>query len=76
MRPKQPLSLPAVDPQQEPWVEPGLDSFTEFVTTTEARLRIALSAAHGLETGREAAAEALAYNERRFTFRRARPWRP
>ena len=31
------------------------------MTTTEARLRIALSAAHGLETGREAAAEALAY---------------
>jgi len=37
------------------------DSFTEFVTATEARLRVALSAAHGLERGREAAAEALAY---------------
>jgi RNA polymerase sigma-70 factor (ECF subfamily) len=36
-------------------------SFVEFVTATEARLRIALSAAHGLERGREAAAEALAY---------------
>ena len=37
------------------------DSFTDFVTTTEARLRVALSAAHGPEGGREAAAEALAY---------------
>jgi RNA polymerase sigma-70 factor (ECF subfamily) len=41
--------------------ETKADSFTEFVTTTEAPLRVALSAAHGLERGREAAAEALAY---------------
>ena len=41
--------------------ETKADSFTEFVTTTEERLRVALSAAHGLESGREAAAEALAY---------------
>lgn len=37
------------------------DSFTAFVTETEARLRIALSAALGVDRGREAAAEALAY---------------
>ncbi len=41
--------------------ETKADSFVEFVTRTEARLRIALSAAHGSERGREAAAEALAY---------------
>jgi RNA polymerase sigma-70 factor (ECF subfamily) len=37
------------------------DSFTEFVTETEERLRIALTATHGPDRGREAAAEALAY---------------
>ena len=37
------------------------DSFVEFVTITESRLRVALSAAHGSERGRDAAAEALAY---------------
>jgi RNA polymerase sigma-70 factor (ECF subfamily) len=37
------------------------DSFVEFVTITESRLRVALSAAHGPERGREAAAEALTY---------------
>lgn len=37
------------------------DSFTEFVTETEERLRIALIATHGPDRGREAAAEALAY---------------
>ncbi len=37
------------------------DAFTEFVTSTEAHLRIALTAAFGPDLGREAAAEALAY---------------
>jgi len=37
------------------------DSFTEFVTATEAPLRVALTAAHGPDSGREAAADALAY---------------
>ena len=41
--------------------ETKADSFTEFVTTTEAKLRVALSAAHGPDRGREATAEALAY---------------
>lgn len=37
------------------------DGFVEFVQTNERRLRHALTAALGLEAGREAAAEALAY---------------
>lgn len=37
------------------------DTFTDFVMATEERLRHALTAAHGPERGREAAAEALAY---------------
>lgn len=41
--------------------ETKADSFTEFVTAHEKRLRVALTAAHGPERGREAAAEALAY---------------
>jgi len=41
--------------------ETKADSFTEFVTETEERLRIALTATHGPDRGREAAAEALAY---------------
>ena len=36
-------------------------SFTDFVTETEERIRIALTATHGPDRGREAAAEALAY---------------
>lgn len=36
-------------------------SFTEFVSDVESRLRQALTAALGPEVGREAAAEALAY---------------
>ena len=36
-------------------------SFTEFVSDVESRLRQALTAAFGPEVGREAAAEALAY---------------
>ena len=39
----------------------GTDTFTAFVTATEARLRHALTAAWGVEIGRESAAEALAY---------------
>ena len=38
-----------------------VDGFVEFVETNESRLRHALTAALGLEAGREAAAEALAY---------------
>jgi DNA-directed RNA polymerase specialized sigma24 family protein len=38
-----------------------VDGFVEFVATHESRLRHALTAALGLETGREAAAEALAF---------------
>jgi DNA-directed RNA polymerase specialized sigma24 family protein len=41
--------------------ETKADSFTEFVTETETRLRHALTASFGPERGREAAAEALAY---------------
>ena len=41
--------------------ETKADSFTEFVVGTETRLRHALTAAFGLERGREGAAEALAY---------------
>lgn len=41
--------------------ETKADSFTEFVTATEPRLRRALTAGYGPERGREAAAEALAY---------------
>ena len=37
------------------------DSFTEFVDGYERRLRQALAAAFGVQVGREAAAEALAY---------------
>jgi RNA polymerase sigma-70 factor (ECF subfamily) len=37
------------------------DAFTEFVSSVEAKLRYALTAALGTEYGREAAAEALAY---------------
>lgn len=37
------------------------DSFVEFVTATERRLRQALTSAFGPDRGREAAAEALAY---------------
>jgi RNA polymerase sigma-70 factor (ECF subfamily) len=36
-------------------------SFTEFVSIVEGKLRHALTAAHGVEDGREAVAEALAY---------------
>jgi RNA polymerase sigma-70 factor (ECF subfamily) len=39
----------------------AVGSFTEFVKNTEPRLRHALSAAYGLEVGRDATAEALAY---------------
>jgi len=53
-------------------------SFVEFVTTTEVRLRVALSAAHGPERGREAAAEALAYGwehwERIYTMDNPAGW--
>lgn len=38
-----------------------VDSFTEFVTEVEPRLRRALTASFGAEVGREAAAEALVY---------------
>jgi len=38
-----------------------VDDFVEFVETHEARLRQALTAAMGIEAGREAAAEAFAY---------------
>jgi DNA-directed RNA polymerase specialized sigma24 family protein len=38
-----------------------VDGFVEFVETNESRLRHALTAALGFETGREAAAEALAF---------------
>ena len=38
-----------------------MEGFTEFVLGNEQRLRHALNAALGLEIGREAAAEALAY---------------
>jgi len=41
--------------------ETKADSFTEFVAATEKRLRVALTAAHGPDRGREAAADALAY---------------
>lgn len=41
--------------------ETRADSFTDFVTETERRLRHALTAAFGAERGREATAEALAY---------------
>lgn len=41
--------------------ETKADSFTEFVAAHEKRLRVALTAAHGPDSGREAAAEALAY---------------
>ena len=37
------------------------DSFTQFVSTVEVKLRHALTAAFGVERGREAVAEALAY---------------
>jgi DNA-directed RNA polymerase specialized sigma24 family protein len=37
------------------------DDFTEFVKMAEPRLRVALCAAFGIETGREATAEALAF---------------
>jgi hypothetical protein len=36
-------------------------SFTEFVTLFETRLRQSLTATFGMETGTDAAAEALAY---------------
>ncbi len=39
----------------------AVDSFTELVKELEPRLRRALSAAFGLEVGREATADALAY---------------
>lgn len=39
----------------------AVGSFEEFVKRTEPRLRHALSATHGLEAGREATADALAY---------------
>ena len=38
-----------------------VDDFVEFVGANEGRLRHALTAAFGLEVGKEAAAEALAY---------------
>lgn len=38
-----------------------VDGFVEFVETNEGRLRHALTAALGLEAGKDAAAEALAY---------------
>ena len=41
--------------------ETKTDSFTEFVSNVEAKLRHALTAAFGAEQGREAVAEALAY---------------
>jgi DNA-directed RNA polymerase specialized sigma24 family protein len=37
------------------------DSFTEFVANVESKLRHALTASFGVENGREALAEALAY---------------
>lgn len=39
----------------------AVDSFTELVKELEPRLRHALSATYGLDVGREATAEALAY---------------
>ncbi len=41
--------------------QPVVDSFTEFVESTEPRLRHILSAAFGSEAGMEATADALAY---------------
>ena len=41
--------------------ETKTDSFTEFVSNVEGKLRHALTAAFGDEQGREAVAEALAY---------------
>lgn len=41
--------------------ETRADSFTEFVSEYETRLRQALTAAFGVDRGKEAAAEALAY---------------
>jgi RNA polymerase sigma factor (sigma-70 family) len=41
--------------------ETKADSFTDFVTGYEARLRQALTAVFGVDRGKEAAAEALAY---------------
>ena len=41
-------------------------SFTEFVSSTEATLRQALTAAFGAERGRDAVAEALAYGWQRW----------
>ncbi len=41
--------------------ETRADTFTAFVTSNEAQLRVALTAQYGPELGREAAAEALAY---------------
>jgi DNA-directed RNA polymerase specialized sigma24 family protein len=41
--------------------ETKTDAFSEFVSSTEASLRYALTAAVGAEYGRDAAAEALAY---------------
>jgi DNA-directed RNA polymerase specialized sigma24 family protein len=38
-----------------------VDSFTEFVKVNETRLRRALTAAFGVEAGREAAGDALVY---------------
>ena len=41
--------------------KPDVDSFTQFATANEAKLRHALIATCGGEVGREAAVEALAY---------------
>jgi RNA polymerase sigma-70 factor (ECF subfamily) len=41
--------------------EAKADSFTEFVTENEARVRQSLTAVFGMERGKDAAAEALAY---------------
>lgn len=40
---------------------PDMDAFSDFFADAEPRLRRALVAAYGVERGREAAAEALAY---------------
>lgn len=41
--------------------EAKADSFTEFVADNEARVRQSLTAAFGMDRGKDAAAEALAY---------------
>jgi DNA-directed RNA polymerase specialized sigma24 family protein len=63
-----PYDLPLDGLRGQNWIEVTLipdetkaDSFTDFVAKSEPRIRAALTAAHGPERGREAAADALAY---------------